>query len=166
MIDTSTRGYSVLVGGKEDLLGRVGGLMRSIRPAFFLAPVLGLCPVPSACVHHGNAAYDIKNTVSLTGAVAVLQLANLHSSVAFDAKDEKGHVNHWVVEFGVLRDMVQQGWTDTTLWPGDQIKVMIHPKSDGGHPGLLVGDITHANGKALPRKPPSGQQTYHGPIHW
>jgi hypothetical protein len=101
----------------------------------------------------------------LTGTVTALQLANPHSTVAFDVKDENGTVNHWVVEFGVLRDLVQAGWTDTTLKPGDQIKVAVHAKSDGDRSGILVGDITYADGKPIYLKPPPGQ-TYHKPMHW
>jgi hypothetical protein len=140
--------------------------MRSIRPTFLLVLLLGLWSAFSVSAHHGNAEYDMKNTVTLTGAVTALQLANPHSTVAFDAKDEKGNLNHWVVEFGVLRDLVQVGWTDTTLKPGDQIKVSLHPKSDGDHSGLLVGDIKYADGKPIYLKPPSGQQTYHRAMHW
>jgi hypothetical protein len=140
--------------------------MRNIRLVFFIALVLGFFFAPSLYAHHGNAEYDMKHKVTLTGTVTALQLANPHSTVAFDVKDEQGTVSHWVVEFGVLRDLVQEGWTDTTLKPGDWIKVAIHPKSDGDHSGLLVGDITYADGKALSLKPPAGPQTYHRPIHW
>jgi len=139
--------------------------MRSIGPAFFLALLLGFFSAPSSYAHHGSAAYDMKNKVTLTGPVTAFQLANPHSTVAVDSKDEKGNITHWVVEFGVLRDLVQMGWTDTTLKPGDQIKVSIHPKSDGDHSGLLVGDITYADGKPIYLKPPPGQ-TYHRPMHW
>jgi len=140
--------------------------MKKVRPAFLLALVFGFFSSPSLYAHHGNAAYDMKNTVTLMGAVAALQLANPHSTVALDAKDEKGNITHWIVEFGVLRDLVQTGWTDTTLKPGDRIKVSIHPKSDGDHTGILVGDITYADGKPIYLKPPSGQQNYHRPMHW
>jgi hypothetical protein len=139
--------------------------MKHPWPALFLALLLGFFPAPSLHAHHGNAAYDTKNTVTLIGPVAAFQLANPHSTVAVDAKDEKGNVTRWVVEFGVLRDLVQMGWTDTTLKPGDQIKVSIHPKSDGDHFGLLVGDIMYADGKPIYLKPPPGQ-TYHRPMHW
>jgi hypothetical protein len=140
--------------------------MKRIWPALFLALSLGFCIPLSMYAHHGNAEYDMRNTVTLVGSVTALQLANPHSTVAFDVKDEKGNIDHWVVEFGVLRDLVQAGWSDTTLKSGDQIKVAIHAKSDGNHSGILVGDITYADGKALPLKPPSGQQTYHRPMHW
>jgi hypothetical protein len=155
----------VLVGGKEELFDGTEVSMRNIRPGFFLALLLGFCCAPSVYAHHGNAEYDMKNTVTLTGAVTAFQLANPHSTIALDAKDEKGSITHWIVEFGVLRDLVQMGWTDTTLKPGDQIRVSIHPKSDGDHTGLLVGDIAYADGKPIYLKPPTGQ-TYHRPMHW
>lgn len=139
--------------------------MSSIWPSFFLSLLFVFYSPPSLFAHHGNAAYDIKNKVTLIGAVTSLQLANPHSTVELDAKDEKGNANHWVVEFGVLRDLVQAGWSDNTLKPGDQIKVSIHPKSDGDRSGLLVGDITYADGKQIYLKPPPGQ-TYHRPMHW
>jgi hypothetical protein len=139
--------------------------MRKLVPAFPLALFLAFCSAPSLYAHHGNAEYDMKSKVMLTGTVTALQLANPHSTVAFDVKDENGTVNHWVVEFGVLRDLVQAGWTDTTLKPGDQIKVAVHAKSDGDRSGILVGDITYADGKPIYLKPPPGQ-TYHKPMHW
>jgi uncharacterized protein DUF6152 len=139
--------------------------MKHPWPALFLALLLGFFPAPTLHAHHGNAEYDMKNTVVLIGPVAAFQLANPHSTVTVDAKDEKGNIARWVVEFGVLRDLVQMGWTDTTLKAGDQIKVSIHPKSDGDHSGLLVGDITYADGKPIYLKPPPGQ-TYHRPMHW
>ena len=139
--------------------------MKNIWPAFLLVLLLGFCSVLPIYAHHGNAEYDMKNKVTLIGEVTALQLANTHSTVACDAKDQNGNVSHWVVEFGVLRDLVQDGWTDTTLKQGDWIKVAIHAKSDGDHSGILVGDITYADGKPLPLKPPN-PQSYDRPMHW
>ena len=140
--------------------------MRKLGSAIFLPLLFGFFSAPPMYAHHGSAAYDTKNTLILTGAVTMLQLANPHSTIALDAKDDNGNVSHWVIEFGVLRDLVEQGWTNTTLKPGDQIKVSIHAKSNGDHSGLLVGDITYADGKPIYLKPPNGQQSYHRPMHW
>jgi hypothetical protein len=139
--------------------------MKNIWPAFFLGLLLGFGSALPVYAHHGNAEYDMKNKVTSIGEVTAPQLANPHSTVALDVKDQNGNVSHWVVEFGVLRDLVQDGWTDTTLKPGDWIKVAIHAKTDGDHSGILVGDITYADGKALPLKPPN-PQTSHRPMHW
>jgi hypothetical protein len=115
--------------------------------------------------HHGNAAYDKKNTVTVTGTVAELLLANPHSTVALDVKDEKGNVNRWKVEFGVLRDLWAQGWTQDTLKPGDQIKVAFHPRKNGDSVGILVGGITYADGRAILLHPPEPQRVVR-PMHW
>jgi len=133
---------------------------------FFLASLLGLYSAPSMYAHHGNAAYDMKHKVTLTGAVTELSLANPHSTVAFDVKDAQGNVSHWTVEFGVLRDLAAAGWSNDTLKPGDQIKLAVHPKADGGPVGILAdGNITYADGRALTLNPP--QQTAHRPpIRW
>jgi len=139
--------------------------MRILRAAFFPVLLLGLCFATSAYAHHGSAAYD-KHAVTLIGTVTNLTLANPHSSVAFDVKDEQDNVSHWVVEFGVLRDLKQDGWSNDTLKPGDVIKVSVRPKKDGGHDGLLAGGkITYADGRALPLNPPQPQQPSR-PIRW
>ena len=140
--------------------------MRNIWPTFFLVLLVEFGSATPAFSHHGTAEFDKKNTLTLIGTVTALQLANPHSSVAFDSKDENGNVNHWIAQFGVLRDLVQEGWTDATLKPGDWIKVAIHPKKDGNHSGNLVGEITYADGKPLSLKPLGGQQNYHRPVHW
>jgi len=139
--------------------------MGKFLAVFPLVLFLAISSAPPLHAHHGNAEYDKKNKVTLTGTVTAFQLANPHSTVALDVKDDDGNVNHWVVEFGVLRDLVQAGWTDTTLKPGDQIKLAVHAKSDGDRSGILVGDITYADGKPIELKPPAGQ-TYHKPMHW
>jgi len=81
-------------------------------------------------------------------------------------KEEKGAVNNWTVEFGVLQELKEQGWSDNTLKPGDQIKVSVHAKSDGDHAGILAdGTITYADGRPLPLNPLQ-PQTPHRPMHW
>ncbi len=139
--------------------------MRVIRAAFFSIPLLGLCFVTSAYAHHGSAIYD-KHAVTLIGTVTNLTLANPHSSVAFDVKDDQGTVTHWIVEFGVLRDLKQDGWSNDTLKPGDVIKVPVRPKKDCEHDGLLAGGkITYADGRGLPLNPPQPAQPSR-PIRW
>jgi len=138
--------------------------MARSRAAFFLALLTGFISAPSIHAHHGGANYDKKTTLNLTGTVASLTLANPHSWVAFDVKNQNGEVDHWIVEFGILTELVPQGWTNDTLRPGDQIKVLLHPKRDGSHGGLLVKEITYADGRQLALTPPPGQHPR--AIHW
>ena len=119
---------------------------------FYLALLCGFGFAPRVYAHHGYAAYDLAKTVTVSGTVAELSLANPHSSVTFDVKDEKGDVNRWAVEFGTLRNLMSQGWTRDTLRPGDGIKLSLHPAKNGAHVGVLVGKITYIDGRPLPVK--------------
>jgi hypothetical protein len=136
--------------------------MADIRAALLLALLVVLGSPPSIYAHHGSAAYDTKHTITLTGTVTRLTLANPHSLIDFDVKDGQGNVEHWVAEFGILKELKAQGWTDDTLKPGDQIKIPIHPEKDGDHKGIVVKTISYADGRPLPLSPPNGQL---GPVH-
>ena len=139
--------------------------MQRLRSRITLLVFIALFSALSVPAHHGNAIYDTKSTLVLTGSVTQLTLANPHSWVAFDVKDDKGEVEHWTVEFGILKELVAQGWTDTTLKPGDQVKVQLHPKRDGAHGGLLVKEIAYADGRSLSLNPPPAPHPYRA-VHW
>ena len=126
--------------------------MGKIRATFYLLLVIGFSFTPWAYAHHGYAAYDLTKTVTVSGNVTDLSLANPHSSVSFDVKDEKGSVNRWSIEFGTLRGLIGQGWTKDTLKTGDGITVSLHPAKNGARVGVLVGKITYSDGRPLPVK--------------
>ena len=137
--------------------------MRNIRVLFFPVLLLGLCAAPAIYAHHGNVTYDMKHTVDLTGTVTKLELGNPHSTIALDVRDEEG-ISHWTVEFGVLKELKDQGWTDTTLKPGDEIKIAVHARKDGDHSSILAkGVIFYADGRPLPLNPLPGP---HRIIRW
>ena len=140
--------------------------MRNALAASLLALLLGLSSGRLTYAHHGYAEFDMKHSVTLTGTVTALSLANPHSSFNFDVKDENGHVSHWGVQFGVLRDLRDQGWTDDTLKAGDEIKATVHPRKDGEPAGVLAGEIKYADGRALTLTPPKGQPHFSKPIRW
>lgn len=105
-----------------------------------------------AYAHHGYAAYDMTKTVTVTGTVAEMTMANPHSSLTFDVKDENGNANRWAIEFGTLRGLLSEGWTKETLKTGDGITVSLHPAKNGARVGVLVGKITYSDGRPLPVK--------------
>lgn len=94
-------------------------------------------PIP-AWAHHGYAAYDETKTLSLKGTVTDYELANPHSTMSFDVKDENGKVENWVAEAGHIRLMQDEGWTRTTLKPGDVVTFFFHPAKNGSHAVDLV----------------------------
>src|SRR5437762_6346027 len=76
--------------------------------------------------HHGNAAFAEKPITLKDGKVTNFAWANPHSLVEFDAKDNKGKMQHWVVETAAPQALVLIGWTKTSLQPGDVIAVTMY----------------------------------------
>lgn len=104
-------------------------------------------PVP-AWAHHGYAAYDETKLLNLKGTVTDYELENPHSTMSFDVKDKNGKVESWVGEAGHIRLMLANGWTRTTLKPGDVVTFYFHPAKDGARSVDLV-KITIPGGQTL-----------------
>jgi hypothetical protein len=102
--------------------------------------------------HHGNIGTDNTKTLSLTGIVTDYELANPHSTISFDVKDESGKIQHWSVEFGYLRDLLKKGWRLDTMKPGELVTVTLHPLKNGNRVGAML-KVTNADGQELPLNP-------------
>ena len=98
--------------------------------------------------HHGYAAYDMTKTVAVKATVTGLTIVNPHSWIDFDAKDDRGNVQHWAAEAGPVRLMRELGWTLDTVKPGDKITVYYHPARNGSHSVTLI-KIELADGRTL-----------------
>jgi Family of unknown function (DUF6152) len=88
--------------------------------------------------HHGDASYDTSKAVVLKGAVVTAYTwMNPHSLLKADYKDDKGVIQHWVMEIGSVPSMSLLGWSRTTVKPGDVITVYVWQVKNG----LTVGRI-------------------------
>ena len=107
------------------------------RPAaiFVLVFVLSVISFP-LFAHHGNAAYDYEKTLTIKGTVTAWVFANPHSLMKLDVTDDKGDVQHWVLE-GNPPSATDAGWHKTSLKVGDAIVVDVMPPKNG----VLVGRI-------------------------
>jgi hypothetical protein len=104
------------------------------RIASSVAPGALVVQSPETLLAHHSASlsdFDAQHPVTLVGTVAEFRLVNPHSSIAFDVKDEKGHVRRWHVELGSSAALSRAGWTAETLKPGQGIKVVAAPAKDG-----------------------------------
>lgn len=114
----------------------------------FVALVAGLLTIGRpAFAHHGDAAYDLSKVVELKGAVVTAyDWMNPHSLIKVDYKNDKGVVQHWVVEIGSVPSMTLLGWSRTTLKPGDVITLDIWATKNGSTVGrinkLILADGT------------------------
>jgi|SRR5580704_7947070 hypothetical protein len=111
---------------------------------------MGLLVIASSPLraHHGEAAYDTKNTVSLNGAVTEWYWANPHCILQFDVKDNKDRVLHWTGETSSPADMVNHGWSKLSLKPGDQVTVTLEPAKNG-RPVGRVTEVVLPNGQKV-----------------
>jgi uncharacterized protein DUF6152 len=98
--------------------------------------------------HHGNAAFADKPITLKDATVTKFAWANPHSLVEFDAKDDKGKVQHWIVETAAPQALVLIGWSKTALEPGDVITVVMYQAKTGAPAGRL-NKIVLADGSEL-----------------
>ena len=87
--------------------------------------------------HHGTAAFETSKTLTMKATVTDWFWANPHCFVKFDSKNDKGEVEHWVVETSNPPDMTNRGWTIHTLKPGDEITITVLPVKNGKPIGRL-----------------------------
>ena len=99
--------------------------------------------------HHGSVAYDNSKVVTLKdGVVTKVNWANPHVLVMFDAKDANGNVQHWVVEAGSPSAVTGEGWTNTTIQPGDKLTAYLFQVKTGRPVGRM-GKLVLADGKSF-----------------
>ena len=104
----------------------------------YLPAAIGLfvLSVP-AFAHHGFAGrYDEEHPYTVSGTVLEFELENPHSSITFEAKDEKGVMQRWHAELGGANALRRaDGWDRDTLKPGDKITI-VGPRNKNGSPDM------------------------------
>jgi hypothetical protein len=103
----------------------------------------------SAAAHHGNAGYDYTKTIVIKGTVTEWVWSNPHCLLKFDAKDEKGNLQHWVTEGSSPVDMLHIGWGKNTFKAGDAITVDVMPNKDDNTPVGRIRKVTLSDGTVL-----------------
>jgi Family of unknown function (DUF6152) len=62
----------------------------------------------SMFAHHGNAAYDTGTSLTVKGTVTDFRFINPHCQIYFDAKNDKGEVEHWQGELTAPTNLAEQ----------------------------------------------------------
>ncbi|HLH06260.1 MAG TPA: DUF6152 family protein [Terriglobales bacterium] len=108
--------------------------------------LLGVCG--AALAHHGNVAYADKIVEFKQATVTKFLWSNPHSLIDFDYKNDKGAVEHWVVETASPEALKLIGWSKSSLTPGDMITVYMYVAKNGNPAGRL-NKIVFADGTVL-----------------
>jgi hypothetical protein len=108
--------------------------------------VLFLAAGALAIAHHGLAAFDQTNKLTLKGTVTEFHFVNPHSVVEFEVKDDEGHVQAWQAE--LTSPVHLKGWTATSLEPGNVVTVTGYRAKSGAR-SLWVTNLSSSNGVEL-----------------
>jgi hypothetical protein len=98
--------------------------------------------------HHGGAAYDTSQTVSLKGTVIEFDFINPHCQLFISVADESGKIVKWDGEFTNPGTLHRRGWTKDMFKPGDQI-TMIGNRAKSGAAVLRVLKLEMADGRVI-----------------
>ncbi|MDE3160278.1 MAG: hypothetical protein KGM92_16040, partial [Acidobacteriota bacterium] len=71
--------------------------------------------------HHGTAAFDTEQMVTVKGVITDFVYTNPHVQVYFECKNEKGESEKWQGELTAPNKLNRAGWTKNTLKPGDEV---------------------------------------------
>ena len=86
--------------------------------------------------HHGNAAFEVGTPTVLKNAVVTeFVWINPHPLIKADYKNEKGEVEHWIMEMGSTVSAQLIGWSRTTLAPGDVVTLYVWKAKTGANAG-------------------------------
>ena len=99
--------------------------------------------------HHGTAAYDVSQTVTVKGTATDFQFRNPHVLLSFDVKGNHGNVEKWQGEITTPSQLAREGgWTKNSIKPGDQISVTGNRAINGSHT-LIVKKVVLSDGTEL-----------------
>lgn len=110
------------------------------------ACVLAACG--AAFGHHGTGLYDMGTEIRLKGTVKEWSFGSPHTWLWFTASDSAGVVAEWSIESAPPRYLSRQGWSESTLKPGEELTVLISPERRRPNHGILL-EVTRSEGTVL-----------------
>jgi len=87
---------------------------------FFVAAAV---VAPLAIAHHSVSMYDMDHPTTVKGTVSRVEWTNPHGYIYLEVKDDKGQTIEWAVEINSPNFLKHNGWTSTTVKPGDVVTV-------------------------------------------
>ena len=119
-------------------------------------PLLALAflVVPGALrAHHGAAGYDNSKLTTLKATITNFTWSNPHCEIDFDTTDDKGTLQHWIIEAPPPTMLVERGWNRKSLKSGDVVMMSLNAAKNGSHSGIMRKAVL-ANGEDLWAYPP------------
>jgi DNA/RNA endonuclease YhcR with UshA esterase domain len=109
--------------------------------------VISLAQAP-AFPHHSLAMYNMTNPVTVKGVVTRVEWTNPHVHLFVNVQDGKGSVEEWAIEMDPPDFLMRNGWTSTTVKPGDVVIFTGAPAKNGAR-SMRCTTVELANGEKL-----------------
>ena len=106
------------------------GYLTGSRRAILAMSLVLSCAV-SALAHHSGAMFDMQHLITLKGVVTRIEWTNPHAFFYLDVKNEQGAVEGWTIEINSPNFLKHNGWTSSTINPGDTITCTGAPAKTG-----------------------------------
>jgi hypothetical protein len=114
-----------------------------MRPLLSCTLAMMLLAGVAAYGHHSYAAtYDTSKEVKVTGKLIQFSYKNPHSYVTIQAKDDKGVMQRWSVEWAGTSQLSNRGINQDTLKINDDIVIVGRPSRVPGEFKLLMVNLT------------------------
>ncbi|MGE0594491.1 MAG: DUF6152 family protein [Vicinamibacterales bacterium] len=95
-----------------------------------VALLVALVSVPTVSAHHAWPVNQ-ERLVTVKGTVTSVIWANPHPMIAIDVRNDAGEVEKWSIGGPAINRMVANGWSSSTVKPGDEITGIGYQFRDG-----------------------------------
>lgn len=123
-------------------------MRRLITELTAAALLAGMAPAIPVLAHHSYSMFDMNKTVVLDANVTRFRWQNPHAFIQVRVDAGGGRMEEWAIEMTSPNNLVQEGWTRTTLETGDEVKLYVHPLRSGAKGGSYAG-VRLADGSKL-----------------
>ena len=112
------------------------------RIAFTTATLVAVASSVSA--HHSfAAAYNMSESITITGTIVNVRLTNPHSFFFLDVQNENGEVERWSFEAGTPSGMIRNGYSPQVIKEGDVVTITgFHARDPEANAGMLRELVT------------------------
>jgi hypothetical protein len=108
----------------------------------------------AALAHHSFAMFDQEHPIDLEGVVQEFKFTAPHAFIILTVKQDDGRTETWSLEGVSPSALVREGWSRTTLKPGDELKLRIAPLRSGAPGGAwVIQQIHFRDGKPVVLSP-------------
>jgi Family of unknown function (DUF6152) len=89
----------------------------------------------AAGAHHSIAVFDQAHPLEIVGTVKEFRYSSPHTFILLDVTDNDQHTVTWNLEGNSPNSLSWDGWSHTTLKPGDELRLVVFPLRSGAPGG-------------------------------